>query len=69
MNLATGLVRAAGAAWLFLVLRRIKNKKAEAFRCGGDCSKCAAGCAYRRERLAGSGSLPGDQGRGEADAP
>ena len=49
MNLATILALAVLLLWLFLVLRRIKRKKAAAFGCGGDCSKCLAGCAYRRQ--------------------
>ncbi len=53
MNLVTYLVLAALLLWLFLVLRRIKRKKAAAFGCGGDCSKCLAGCAYRRQAAAG----------------
>ena len=69
MNLVTWLVLAAVAAWLFLVLRRIKKKKAAAFSCGGDCSKCVAGCAYRRQRLSGSGSRSDSDGAGPADAP
>ena len=49
MNLATILALAVLLLWLFVVLRRIKRKKAAAFACGGDCSKCLAGCAYRRQ--------------------
>lgn len=50
MDLVTGLVIAILLLWLLLVLRRVKRKKAAAFGCGGDCSKCLAGCAYRRQR-------------------
>ena len=49
MNPVTIITLAVLLLWLFLVLRRIKRKKAAAFGCGGDCSKCLAGCAYRRQ--------------------
>lgn len=49
MNLATWLALGLLLLWLFLVLRRIRRKKAAAFGCGGDCGKCLAGCAYRRQ--------------------
>ena len=51
---------AALLLWLFLVLRRIKRKKAAAFGCGGDCSKCLAGCAYRRQEAAEQTAAGGD---------
>lgn len=53
MNPVTIITLAVLLLWLFLVLRRIKRKKAAAFVCGGDCSKCLAGCAYRRQAAAG----------------
>ena len=46
MNLASILALAVLLLWLFLVLRRIKRKKAAAFGCGGDCSKCQIGRAH-----------------------
>ena len=49
MNPVTIITLAVLLLWLFLVLRRIRRKKAAAFGCGGDCGKCLAGCAYRRQ--------------------
>ena len=60
MNLVTYLVLAALLLWLLLVLRRIKRKKAAAFGCGGDCSKCLAGCAYRWQEAAEKTAAGGD---------
>ncbi|MBR5430513.1 MAG: FeoB-associated Cys-rich membrane protein [Firmicutes bacterium] len=54
MNLVTGLVLALLLLWLGLSLRRVKRKKAAAFGCGGDCGKCLAACAYRRQQEADS---------------
>ena len=63
MDLVTGLVIAVLLLWLLLVLRRVKRKKAAAFGCGGDCSKCLAGCAYRREAGEDAPSVNSDSGR------
>ena len=54
MNFVTGLVLALLLLWLGLSLRRVKRKKAAAFGCGGDCGKCLAACAYRRQQEADS---------------
>ena len=63
MDLVTALVIAILLLWLLLVLRRVKRKKAAAFGCGGDCSKCLAGCAYRRQG-AGEDAVAGNSGDG-----
>ena len=63
MDLVTALVIAVLLLWLLLVLRRVKRKKAAAFGCGGDCSKCLAGCAYRREAEGDAPSVNSDSGR------
>ena len=67
MDLVTALVIAVLLLWLILVLRRVKRKKAAAFGCGGDCSKCLAGCAYRRQRAGEDASVAG--GSGDQSAP
>ena len=59
MDLVTARVIAILLLWLLLVLRRVKRKKAAAFGCGGDCSKCLAGCAYRRRGAGEDASVAG----------
>ena len=65
MDVVTGLVIAILLLWLLLVLRRVKRKKAAAFGCGGDCSKCLAGCAYRWQRAGEDMSA----GNGDSNRP
>ena len=67
MELVTGLVIAVLLLWLLLVLRRVKRKKAAAFGCGGDCSKCLAGCAYRRQGA--EEDAPAGNGDGDSSSP
>ena len=48
MNLATVLVLLVLAALCALAVRRIRRKKL-LFSCGGDCTRCRAGCGNRKK--------------------